>query len=50
MGGMEAPGAPEVARIPGVIVPSVNVLVCVVKGVGEPRVRQRPRVWMRPRV
>ena len=30
LGGMEAPGALEVARIPGVIVPSVSVLVCVV--------------------
>ena len=29
-GGIEAPGALEVARIPGVIVPSVNVPVCVV--------------------
>ena len=29
LGGMEAPGALEVARVPGVIVPSVNVPVCV---------------------
>ena len=30
LGGMEAPGALEVVRIPGVIVPSVSVPVCVV--------------------
>ena len=30
LGGMETPGALEVARIPGVIVPSVSVPVCVV--------------------
>ena len=30
MGGIETPGALEVARIPGVIVPSVIVPVCVV--------------------
>ena len=29
LGGMEAPGAREVARIPGVIVPGVNVPGCV---------------------
>ena len=33
LGGMETPGALEVARIPGVIVPSVIVPVCAVKGV-----------------
>ena len=33
LGGMETPGALEVARVPSVIVP-----VCVVKGVGRPRV------------
>ena len=33
LGGMEAPGALVETRIPGVIVPSVNVPVCAVKGV-----------------
>ena len=33
---METPGAREVARVPGVIVPSVNVPVCAVEGVSAP--------------
>ena len=40
---MEAPGALVVARVPGVIVPSVTVPVCVVKGVSEtPSVEETP--------
>ena len=35
LGDMETPGALEVARVSGVIVPSVIVPVCVVKGVRE---------------
>jgi len=35
LGGMETPGALEVARVPGVIVPIVIVPVCAVKGMSE---------------
>ena len=48
---METPGALEVARIPGVIVPSVRVPVCVVKGVREtPSVDETPCVEATPSV
>ena len=43
LGGIETPGALEVARVPGVIVPSVIVPVCVVKGVSAtPCVSETP--------
>ena len=37
LGGIETPEPLVETRIPGVIVPSVIVLVCAVKGVGAPR-------------
>ena len=45
---MEAPGALEVTRFPGVIVPGVNVPVCAVKGVrATPSMNENPCVKVR---
>ena len=43
LGGIETPEPLVVARVPGVIVPSVNVPVCVVKGVRDPVCKRNPR-------